>query len=110
VRVTAISTDTLTITRAQESSSARTIVVGDQIAATITLKTLTDIEAMATGAINLASQAANDIIYASSATQLARLAAGTAGQVLSTNGSGSAPSWLTVSDNDQTILGGQVFS
>lgn len=45
VRVTAISTDTFTIVRAQESTSARTIVVGDQIAATITNKTLTDIEA-----------------------------------------------------------------
>lgn len=45
VRVTARSTDTLTITRAQESSSARTVVAGDLIAATITQKTLTDIEA-----------------------------------------------------------------
>jgi len=44
VRVTAISTDTLTITRAQESSSARTVILGDQIAATITAKTLTDVE------------------------------------------------------------------
>jgi hypothetical protein len=44
VRVTAVSTDTLTITRSQESSSVRTIVTGDQIAATITSKTLTDIE------------------------------------------------------------------
>lgn len=44
VRVTAITTDTLTITRAQESSSARSIIVGDQIAATITAKTLTDVE------------------------------------------------------------------
>lgn len=44
VRVTAISTDTLTITRAQESTSARTVIVGDLIAATITVKTLTDIE------------------------------------------------------------------
>lgn len=44
VRVTAKSTDTFTITRAQESSSARTILVGDQIAATITAKTLTDVE------------------------------------------------------------------
>lgn len=43
-RVTAISTDTLTITRAQESSVARSVVAGDQIAATITNKTLTDIE------------------------------------------------------------------
>lgn len=45
-RVTAISTDTLTIVRAQESSSARTVVVGDQIAATITAKTLVDVESL----------------------------------------------------------------
>jgi hypothetical protein len=45
VRVTAVSTDTLTIIRAQEGSSARTVVVGDQIAATITNKTLFDAEA-----------------------------------------------------------------
>lgn len=44
VRVTAISTDTLTITRAQESTTARTVIVGDQIADTITVKTFTDIE------------------------------------------------------------------
>ena len=44
VRVTAISTDTFTITRAQESSVARTVVVGDQIYAAITGKTFTDIE------------------------------------------------------------------
>jgi hypothetical protein len=42
VRVTTISTDTFTITRAQESSSARTVVIGDQIAATITAKTFAD--------------------------------------------------------------------
>jgi hypothetical protein len=44
VRVTAISTDTFTITRAQEGTSARSIVVGDQIVAGVTKKTLTDIE------------------------------------------------------------------
>jgi hypothetical protein len=44
VRVTGISTDTLTIARSQESSSARTIVVGDQIALTITAKYLSDLE------------------------------------------------------------------
>lgn len=44
VRVTAIDTDTLTIEREQEGSSARSIATGDQIAATITVKTLTDIE------------------------------------------------------------------
>jgi len=50
VRVTNITTDTLTIVRAQESSSARTVVVGDQIAATITKKTLDDAEAGITAA------------------------------------------------------------
>lgn len=67
--------------------------------------------ALRTGGIAIASQAANDIIYASSATQLARLAAGTAGQVLQTNGAGSAPTWASLSgDSDQIILGVQVFS
>lgn len=44
VRVTGISTDTFTITRTQESTSARSILVGDQIMAAVTAKTLTDIE------------------------------------------------------------------
>lgn len=44
VRVTNISTDTLTITRKQEGTRSRTILVGDQIAATITTKTMTDVE------------------------------------------------------------------
>jgi len=51
VRVTNRATDTFTITRAQETGAggpaARTIIVGDQIAATITAKTLTDVEAFA---------------------------------------------------------------
>jgi hypothetical protein len=44
VRVTAIATDTLTIVRSQEGSSARSIAIGDQIAAGITAKTMTDAE------------------------------------------------------------------
>jgi hypothetical protein len=44
VRVTNISSDTLTIDREEEGSSARTVIAGDQIAATITAKTLTDAE------------------------------------------------------------------
>lgn len=43
-RITNISTDTLTIVRQQESTSARTIIVGDQIADTITAKKLKDTE------------------------------------------------------------------
>lgn len=46
VRVTAIAVDTLTITRLQESSNNRAIVVGDQIFASITAKTAQDIESL----------------------------------------------------------------
>lgn len=49
VRVTAVATDTLTIVRAQEGTSARTVVVTDQIAAGITAKTSTDIETALNG-------------------------------------------------------------
>jgi hypothetical protein len=44
VRVTARTGDSLTITRAQEGTTARAIIVGDFVAATITAKSLTDIE------------------------------------------------------------------
>lgn len=44
-RVTANSSGTLTIVRAQEGSSGRNIIVGDQVSAAITAKTITDIEA-----------------------------------------------------------------
>lgn len=40
VTVTVVSTDTLTITRAQEGSSARTVIVGDQFAATVTAESV----------------------------------------------------------------------
>lgn len=49
VRITAKSTDTLTITRAQESSTARTVQAGDTIIASATAKTFTDIEDLLTG-------------------------------------------------------------
>jgi hypothetical protein len=44
VRVTAIAGDVFTITRAQESTTARTVLIGDNIAASITAKTLEDVE------------------------------------------------------------------
>jgi len=59
VRVTAISTDTFTITRAQESSTARSIGVGDQIANTITDSVLTGAEGATFALDNLASVAIN---------------------------------------------------
>jgi len=47
-RVTNITGDTLTIARGQEGTSARNIAIGDQVAATITAKTMSDIEASLT--------------------------------------------------------------
>ena len=44
VTVTVVATDTFTIVRQMEGTSARTIGVGDQIAATITAGTLRDVE------------------------------------------------------------------
>ena len=44
VRVTVIAGNVLTIQRIQEGTAARTILEGDQIAATITAKTLADVE------------------------------------------------------------------
>jgi hypothetical protein len=48
VRVTGRSTDTLTITREQESTSARTVVEGDVVMLGITAKTLSDMQTMVT--------------------------------------------------------------
>src|SRR5690349_14096194 len=45
VRVTGLVGDVLTIVREQEGTSARTILVGDTIALTITTKVVTDLEA-----------------------------------------------------------------
>lgn len=54
VRVTGVVGDVLTITRTQEGSSARTIIAGDQIAVTITKKTITDIETVV-GVVNISA-------------------------------------------------------
>ncbi len=45
------------------------------------------------GAIAIASQATGDVIVATSATQLGRVAAGTSGYVLTGAGSGAPPTW-----------------
>lgn len=84
VRVTAISTDTFTITRQQEGTSARTIVVGDRIFAGVTAKTLADINTdintasfIATAAIPISTvDAKGDLLAGTAADTVARLAAG----------------------------------
>lgn len=64
VRVTNIVGDVLTIVRAQESSSARAIVVGDQIANSISAKVITDVE----GATVPAGGSAGDVLTKDSGT------------------------------------------
>lgn len=66
-RVTVRSTDTLTITRAQEGTTARTVVAGWQIVAGITAKTLTDAESFQMlghmGAFNTTALAGTQTFY-----------------------------------------------
>lgn len=60
VRVTAIVGDVLTITRAQEGSSARAIIVGDTIVQAITNKVFTDINAKLKSGIDIAPDGVTD--------------------------------------------------
>jgi hypothetical protein len=75
-RVTGDTAGVLTITRAQEGTSARTVVAGDQVANIISAKVLTDIEAVSPQTILTTT---GDLLYASSANTPARLALGTTG-------------------------------
>src|SRR3990167_8795565 len=111
VRVTNISTDTFTITRTQESSSARSIVVGDQIAATISAKTLTDVEQA-----NLLDGVKADtvaqtvtrgsLIYGNSTPKWDELVVGAANRVLWSNGTdiswSAAPRLANIADTGGT--------
>ena len=54
---------------------------------------LSQTEYEAVGGHVLDSQAAGDIIYASSTSQLSRLGIGTAGKLLAVNSGASAPEW-----------------
>jgi len=62
VRVTAVSTDTFTIVRQQESTSARTVIVGDQISVNVTARTLTDAENPVAGVVGGTLPASTDVV------------------------------------------------
>jgi len=66
VRVTNIAGNVLTITRTQEGTSARTVIVGDLIACTATAKVFTDIEAAIPSTVDL--YAASNTTQSSSGT------------------------------------------
>jgi hypothetical protein len=82
LRVTAITGDVLTIVRSQEGTSVRAILIGDQISAAITAKTLTDVEdatttetvrAEAAEALEASTrEAANSALAASVAAEVTR--------------------------------------
>ncbi|MDP2414616.1 hypothetical protein, partial [Daejeonella sp.] len=61
----------------------------------------------ATTATNLAAGLGGQIPYQSTAGTTAMLANGTAGQVLQSNGTTLAPSWITASAGDMTLAGTQ---
>ena len=83
-------------------SAPSTRSTGDLIDATIwNADVKSNTEALRTGAIAIASQAAGDVIYASSGTQHARLAIGTANKILTS--SGSAPQWSSDIDIPGTL-------
>lgn len=78
VRVTGISTDTLTITRTQEGTSARTIIAGDQIAQTFTVLALDTLSAQIATASALATTADTHANTVSAAVTIASALATTA--------------------------------
>jgi hypothetical protein len=130
IRVTNIVGNVLTITRTQEGTAARTVLVGDQIANTITAKALTDIEALGgatstittTGtvtALAIPSATGNLVINANNATTLTiqGITAGIDGQSLTIfslgagsitfahqNGSASAANRIICLNNVDTTL------
>ena len=65
---------------------------------------LTQAEYESTTSHVLDSQAAGDIIYASSTTQLSRLGIGTAGKILQVNSGASAPEWTATVTGVTSVL------
>lgn len=97
VRCTAKSTDTLTVTRAQESTSASTKNTGGstyRMILSVTAKTITDL-------MSNPMTTSGDIIYGGTSGAPTRLAKGTDAQVL-TLASG-LPSWASVGGNLPTV-------
>lgn len=78
---------TWTITRAQEGSAARSILVGDKVYLALTPKVLTDIENW------LPFTTQGDLAYAASASLASRLGIGAALQGLRVNAGATAPEW-----------------
>lgn len=71
---------------------------------------VTGVLPVANGGTNISSYASGDLIYASGATTLSKLAKGTANQTLQMDGSGALPTWVTVSAVSGVLVAVQVFT
>jgi hypothetical protein len=109
VRVTAKSGSQLTITRAQEGTSARAIGVDDQIAIVFSKKSFTDIETVADAAIPKGTVTTNgDLMYGNGASSVTRLAIGSTDQVLTV--AGGIPAWVGGSKATLTTTGDLLYA
>ena len=78
-------------------STPRTWVSGELVTAAIMNSAIkANLDVLRGGGIAIASQTAQDILFASSSTAISRLAAGTSGYFLKTLSTGSAPVWAEV--------------
>ena len=103
VKCTARSTDVLTVTRAQESTSARAFSSGDRIELRVTAAGLAAVKSIDDDAVTLAKMASgtdgNIISYDTSGNPVA-VATGSSGQVLTSAGAGAVPSFQDASGTD----------
>lgn len=101
-RVTAISSNTLTITRAQESSVARAITTGDNVANTVTKKALADLEGVVAPLNTLAS---GGVLSATALGVPVTSAALTANGFVLGGGAGAVPTSTAALTTGQILVG-----
>jgi hypothetical protein len=87
--------------------------VTDAKIAAVSASKLTGVVGIAKGGTNIATYTQGDILYATSATELTKLPAGTAGQVLTMNTGATAPEWVAATTATHAIgdthQGGIIF-
>lgn len=93
VRVTNVAGDVLTITRTQESTSARTILAGDQFCNVISAKVFTDIETAVNGKQAAITGAKGDLIALSAVNTVGNIADVAVGRILISGGVNTLPVW-----------------
>ena len=98
VKVTARSSDVLTVTRAQESTTARAYAIGDRIELRVTAQGLVDLGTLATDEVATANIADNAV----TAAKINVSGNGSAGQYLESDGDGSM-TWSTVSSGTYSV-------